>query len=64
MFPPAQVANLYVGPIDHSPAGMPTSLVDFAQPDLERFPRFREAWAAAQVAELAPGDAIYLPPLW
>ena len=64
VFPPEQVANLYVGPIDHSPAGMPTSLVDFAQPDLDRFPRFRDAWAAAQVAELAPGDAIYMPPLW
>ena len=64
VFPPEQVANLYVGPIDHSPAGMPMSLVDFARPDLDRFPRFREAWASAQAAELAPGDAIYMPPLW
>jgi len=64
VFPPEQVANLYVGPLDHSPAGMPTSLVDFARPDFERFPRFREAWASAQVAELEPGDAIYMPPLW
>jgi hypothetical protein len=36
----------------------------FAKPDFERFPLFREAWAHAQAAELAPGDAIYLPPLW
>ena len=64
MFPPEQIANLYVGPLDHSPAGMPTSLVDFAKPDFERFPRFREALAHARVAELAPGDAVYLPPLW
>ena len=64
VFPPEQVANLYVGPLDHSPAGMPISLVDFARPDLERFPRFREAWACARTAELAPGDAIYMPPLW
>jgi hypothetical protein len=64
LFPPAQVANLYVGPLDHSPAGMPMSLVDFARPDFERFPRFREALAQARVAELAPGDAIYMPPLW
>jgi len=64
VFPPEQVANLYVGPIDHSPAGMPTSLVDFAKPDFERFPRFREALAHARVAELEPGDAVYLPPLW
>jgi hypothetical protein len=64
VFAPEQVANLYVGPLDNTPAGMPMSLVDFAKPDLERFPRFREAWANARTAELAPGDAIYLPPLW
>jgi len=64
VFPPAQVANLYVGPLDHAPTGTPISLVDFARPDFERFPRFREALAQARVAELAPGDALYLPPLW
>ena len=64
LFPPEQVANLYVGPIEHTPAGMPMSLVDFAEPDFDRFPRFREALASAQVADLAPGDAIYMPPLW
>jgi hypothetical protein len=64
LFPTDQVANLYVGPIDHTPAGMPMSLVDFAKPDFDRFPRFREALAHARVAELVPGDAIYLPPLW
>ena len=64
LFPPEQVANLYVGPLEHTPAGMPMSLVDFAKPDFDRFPRFREALASAQVAELVPGDAIYMPPLW
>ncbi len=64
VFAPAQIANLYVGPLDHAPTGTPISLVDFAKPDFERFPRFREALARARVAELDPGDAIYLPPLW
>lgn len=64
VFPPEQVANLYVGPLDHAPTGTPLSLVDFAAPDFDRFPRFREALAHARVAELAPGDAVYLPPLW
>jgi hypothetical protein len=64
LFAPEQVVNLYVGPLDNTPAGMPMSLVDFAKPDLERFPRFREALAGARVAELAPGDAVYIPPLW
>ncbi len=64
LFPPEQVANLYIGPLDRAPAGRPISLVDFAQPDFERFPRFREALAHALVADLEPGDAIYMPPLW
>jgi hypothetical protein len=64
VFAPEQVANLYVGPLDNTPAGMPMSLVDFARPDLERFPRFAQALASAHVADLAPGDALYLPPLW
>jgi hypothetical protein len=61
---PEQVANLYIGPLDLAPTGTPISLVSFREPDFERFPRFREALAAAQVAELGPGDAIYIPPLW
>jgi len=64
LFPPEQVANLYIGPIGHAPTGTPISLVDFAQPDFERFPRFREALAAARVFDLEPGDAIFIPPLW
>jgi hypothetical protein len=64
LLPPAQVANLYVGPLDFAPTGTPISLVSFREPDLARFPRFREALGAALVAELEPGDAIYIPPLW
>ena len=64
LFPPDQVANLYVGPIDQTVAGQPTSMVDLARPDFERFPRFREALDHALVADLEPGDAIYVPSLW
>jgi hypothetical protein len=64
MFPPDQIRNLYVGPLDLTPAGQPITLVDINNPDLERFPRYAEAAAAAQVAELAPGDAVYIPALW
>lgn len=59
-----QIANLYVGPLGHAPTGTPISLVSFREPDFERFPRFREALAAALVAELDPGDALYIPTLW
>ena len=64
VFPPEQVGNLYIGPLDHAPAGRPISVVDFTKPDFDRFPRFREALAHARVADLEPGDAIYMPPLW
>jgi hypothetical protein len=63
-FPPEQLPNLYVGPLEFTPAGQPTSLVPLAAPDLERFPRFSKALEAAQVAELEPGDAVYIPYMW
>jgi hypothetical protein len=64
LFPPEQVTNLYVGPLDFTPAGQAVSLVDFAAPDAERFPRFERAMQHAQVAELGPGDALFIPSLW
>lgn len=64
LFPPGQVGNLYIGPLDFTPAGQAISLVDFAQPDLARHPRFVEALAHAQVAELEAGDALFVPSLW
>ena len=64
LFPPEQIANLYIGPLGHAPTGTPISLVSLSNPDFERFPRFREALAAAVVADVGPGDAVYIPTLW
>ncbi|SFB76201.1 cupin-like domain-containing protein [Massilia yuzhufengensis] len=64
LFPPQQVANLYIGPLDLTPAGQAISLVDFHDPDLERFPRFAQAMEHAQAAELEPGDALFIPSMW
>ena len=64
LFPRDQFANLYLGPIDITPAGRPISMVDFAAPDFATYPRFRDALATAQVAELEPGDALFIPSLW
>ncbi|MFN3516316.1 MAG: cupin-like domain-containing protein [Novosphingobium sp.] len=64
LFPPDQFANLYPGPLENNPGGRPVSMVDLHQPDLGRFPRFAEALAAAQVVELEPGDAVFVPSLW
>lgn len=64
LFPPDQLANLYVGPVDRTPAGQAISLVDFANPDYERFPKFAQAERHALHAELEPGDALYIPSMW
>jgi hypothetical protein len=64
LFPPDQISNLYIGPLDFAPTGAAMSLVSLRAPDFERFPRFRRALDAAQAADLGPGDAIYIPPLW
>jgi hypothetical protein len=64
LFPPEQIANLYIGPLDFAPTGAPMSLVSLRQPDFERFPNFQIALAAAVTAELGAGDAIFIPALW
>ncbi len=64
LFPPDQVGNLYVGPLDLTPAGQPISLVDVANPDLARFPRFAQALDHAFTVELEPGDALFIPSQW
>ena len=64
LFPPEELENLYVGPLDFTPAGQSLSLVDFHRPDFEKFPRFEKALRNAQQTELDPGDAIYIPSMW
>ena len=64
VFPPEQIFNLYPGPLDPTPGGQAISLVDFNDPDFGKFPRFRDALAAGQMAELEPGDAIFIPSMW
>lgn len=64
LFPIDQIANLYVGPLDFTLAGQPSSLVDVEDPDFKRFPRAREAMAAARSVVLEPGDVLYIPSLW
>jgi len=64
LFPPEQVQNLYIGPMEHTPSGRAISLASLEEPDFERFPRLRDAIAHAQVAEMEPGDALYVPKYW
>ena len=64
LFPPDQFRNLYLGPVDNTPAGRAVSMVDFHAPDLARHPRFADALDHGLVAELDAGDAIHIPALW
>ena len=64
VFDPMLIGDLYVGPIDHTMAGQPVSLAASAAPGDTRYPRFAAIADRALVAELGPGDALYLPKLW
>ena len=64
LFPPEQIENLYIGPLDFGHTGAPMSIVSLRNPDFGRYPKFRKALGEAATAELAPGDAIIIPPLW
>ncbi len=64
LFPPDQLPNLYVGPLDFTLSGPPVSMVRLEAPDFEKYPRFRVALTHAQVTELEPGDALYIPYAW
>lgn len=64
VFPPDQFPNLYLGPLDNTPAGRAVSMVDFHAPDFGTHPRFAEALEKARFVELEPGDAIFIPSMW
>ncbi len=64
LFPPEQIHNLYPGPLDATPGGQVVTMVDLNDPDFERYPRVREALAAAVIADLEPGDALFYPSMW
>ena len=64
LFPPEQLENLYVGPLDYAPAGQAISMVDLHEPDFKKHPKFRTALQNAQVADMQPGDALFIPSMW
>eukprot|EP00053_Salpingoeca_punica_P009790 m.88140 g.88140 ORF g.88140 m.88140 type:complete len:406 (-) comp15167_c0_seq1:63-1280(-) len=65
LFPPAQWQQLYLYPLLH-PAGRSTQVDldgDVAE-QRRRFPAYVPGHVRALVADLGPGDVLYLPPLW
>jgi len=65
LLPPQCAPLLYLGPPDYAPTAAPMSVLpDLHRADLAQYPLVGEALAQAVVAELEPGDALYIPPLW
>lgn len=64
LFPPDEIANLYIAPLDFTPSGAPVSLVQLTKPDHDRFPRYAQALRRALQVELDPGDALFIPFGW
>lgn len=64
LFPPSQTPNLYMAPFESSPSNAPISMVQPEDPDFDKYPRFREALEHQVVAELEPGDALFIPYMW
>lgn len=64
LFPPEQLENLYIGPLDFTPAGQSISMVNIKNPNFNHHPKYLEAKKTALIADLSPGDGIYIPSLW
>ena len=64
LYPPACIGDLYVGPIDHTLAGAPVALAVGSAEGDPRYPRFEAVRDKALIADLEPGDALFLPKLW
>jgi hypothetical protein len=64
LYPPQAIADLYVGPIDHTMAGQPVGMAVRSAVGDPRYPGFEKLRNQALVAELRAGDAIYIPKLW
>ena len=64
LFPSEQLSNLYIGPLDYTPAGQAASLVDFHHIDSVKYPKFNEALKHAYTVTLKAGDALFIPSMW
>jgi hypothetical protein len=64
LFPPDQLNNLYIGPLEMTPAGVPVSLASIDAPDFNAHPRMAEALKCGQSAELEPGDGLFIHYHW
>lgn len=64
LFPPHQIPNLYVGPLEYTLAGATVSMASLVNPDFVKYPRLKQALEHALVADMEPGDGLFIPTLW
>lgn len=64
LFPPDQIDNLYIGPLDKAPGGQPISLTTTNTVDFKQYPKFEQAIQASFTVDLDAGDALILPSMW
>jgi hypothetical protein len=64
LFAPELLPFMYHAPFDRMLNQAMASHVRLLEPDLERFPLFRNALREARVAVLEPGEVLFTPPFW
>ncbi|YCI07040.1 cupin-like domain-containing protein (plasmid) [Ensifer sp. D2-11] len=64
LFEPGQLVNMYTASYEGGKNGASESSVNSVQPDYDKYPKFHDAIQTSEVADLAPGDMLYLPANW
>lgn len=64
LIPPDSMGSMYPAPLDCRLGDAIGSQVTLLQPDFNRHPRARQELAKAIVAEIGPGEMLYVPPMW
>ena len=64
LVPPDNMGNMYPAPLDCRLGDAIGSQVKLLDPDRTRHPRAAEELDKALVAEIGPGDVLYIPPMW
>lgn len=64
LIPPDNMTNMYPAPLDCRLGDALGSQVKLLDPDFGRHPRAKEELAKARVAEIGPGEVLYIPPMW
>lgn len=64
LFSPDLLPFMYHAPFDRMLNQAMASHVRLLEPELERYPLFRQALREAQVAHIQPGEVLLTPPMW